>query len=260
MLLLLLTALDNVCALPLYYWKRGGNKYNFGDEISIHLVSRITGTKISYINALANQPKLCAIGSIIHHIAGEHNVIWGSGVNGKDKNKSLKFTKTDIRAVRGPLTRAYLLEQNISCPEIYGDPALLFPWFFPEFAKQPKYEYIIIPHYSEEHLFPKSLYKNLVYPSEPWQDVISKIVSSKFVISSSLHGIIIAEAYGIPARLLKINDNEPLFKYEDYYQGTGRVTFTPAHSVEEALAMQGEPPLQCDLQKLYGAFPFDYWQ
>ena len=76
--------------------------------------------------------------------------------------------------------------------------------------------------------------KNVVYPTQPWYEVIEKILDSKFVISSSLHGIIIAEAFGIPARLLKITDKEPLFKYADYYYGTGRFDFQAATSVAQA--------------------------
>ena len=65
------------------------------------------------------------------------------------------------------------------------------------------------------------------------------ILDSSFVISSSLHGIIISEAYGIPARIIRPDDffadkfwqYEPLFKYEDYYYGTGRSNFTYANNI-----------------------------
>ena len=68
---------------------------------------------------------------------------------------------------------------------------------------------------------------------------IRAILDSEFVISTSLHGLVLADAYGIPARMLRITENEPLFKYQDYYEGTGRSTFTFATSVEEALTMGG---------------------
>jgi pyruvyltransferase len=89
--------------------------------------------------------------------------------------------------------------------------------------------------------------------------VIEKILDSKFVISSSLHGVIVAEAYGIPAKLLRIAETEPLFKFNDYYAGTGRDHFEFATSVEEALQMGGEEPFKCDLEALYNSFPFEYW-
>jgi pyruvyltransferase len=39
------------------------------------------------------------------------------------------------------------------------------------------------------------------------------------VLSSSLHGIVLAEAFRIPARMLRLTENEPLYKYQDYYEG-----------------------------------------
>ena len=78
-------------------------------------------------------------------------------------------------------------------------------------------------------------------------------------ISSSLHGIVVAEAYGIPARYLRVTENEYIIKYQDYYLGTNRTHFQFAASVEEALLLGGEEPGSCDLEKLYDAFPFEYW-
>lgn len=253
--------------LPLFYWNekwRGRTFVNFGDYISLKLVERIVdGPVRTYVKGQPTvEKKLLATGSIIS-FGRDHDIVWGSGINGKLLHKKdYKCSALDIRSVRGPLTRQFLKEHlNIDAPEIYGDPALLVPYFFPEFTRQerPAYDYIIIPHYSEEEHFQKAEWDNVVFSTEPWDIVLSKILDSRFVISSSLHGVILAEAYGIPARLLRITNNEPLFKYYDYYAGTGRPEFNFATTVDEALEMGGEPPIQCDLEKLYRAFPFEYW-
>jgi pyruvyltransferase len=249
--------------LPLCYWHRKKAE-NFGDYLSLKLVERIVGRPVvpAITKKEMEKPKLLAIGSILI-LANEGDVVWGTGMNGKRMDLSLyNFDHVDVRAVRGPLTRDFLNSNfNINCPEVYGDPALLVPYLFPEFKRKtnPEHEYIIIPHYTEEFLFPKCLFPNAVYPTEPWDQVIKKILNSKFVISSSLHGLVIAEAYGIPARYLRLSDNEPLYKYKDYYLGTNRSHFDYATSVEEALEMGGEPPQACDLEKLYNSFPFDCW-
>lgn len=248
--------------LPLYYWQKKGGE-NFGDHLSLKLVERIIGGQVLMAEqADWSQQKLLAVGSILV-FANEGDVVWGTGMNAKRLDLAFyKFNNLDVRAVRGPLTRDFLTKNfNIHCPEIYGDPVLLLPYFFPEFKKKahPKYEYVIVPHYSEEVLFPKELYPHVVYPTDPWNEVVKKILDSKFVISSSLHGLIVAEAYGIPARLLRISEHEPLFKYEDYYLGTGRSHYAYARSIEEALEMGGEPVFKCDLKKLYDSFPFEYW-
>jgi pyruvyltransferase len=260
LILILSSHLTNGASLPLFYWHE--KFLNFGDYLALILVERIVGQPIrEYQKSMGNERKFLSIGSILT-FANDNDIVWGSGVNGKWLDpKHYKFKKLDVRAVRGPLTRDFLIKNfNIKCPEIYGDPALLIPHLFPEFKrkKNPSYTYLIIPHYSEQTLFPKSMHANVVYPTDPWQQVLEKILDSKLVISSSLHGIIVAEAFGIPARLLRPK-REPLFKYHDYYLGTKRSTFTVAETVEEALVLGGEPPAQCDIQKLYETFPFEFW-
>ena len=94
--------------------------------------------------------------------------------------------------------------------------------------------------------------------SDDWMAVIDKIVMTKLVICSSLHGIILAESYGVPAILL--NDyGMNLFKYEDYYYSTGRFDFPVAKTVEEALKL-APPPLPDFTEmreSLVSSFP--YW-
>jgi pyruvyltransferase len=253
--------------LPLCYWQHG--KFtNFGDELSYQLVKRIVGKSIRKYNKNTGmkEKKLLAIGSIIS-FADTGDVVWGSGIKKENLYEiKYKFTNLDVRAVRGPLSRQFLMKNfNIEVPEVYGDPALLIPYFFPEFQRnpEPRYDYIIIPHYSEQGLYPKVSKDEkyaVVYPTDPWDEVIAAICNSKLVISGSLHGIIIAEAYGIPARLLRqVTRQEPIFKYQDYYYGTGRYNFGIAFSITEALQMGGEVPIQCDLEALYNAFPFEFW-
>lgn len=249
--------------LPLYYWQQ--EKFvNFGDYLSLKIVERIVDAPVRVYkhHPKWKEKKLLALGSLMYFAVND-DVIWGTGINGKTPLKEqYKFTRLDVRAVRGPLTRRFLKEHfEIEAPEIYGDPALLIPYLFPEFKKKenPAYDYVIIPHFKEIHLFPKSRFPNVIYPTEPWDVVIEKILDSRFVISSSLHGIVVAEAFGIPARMLRVTESEFLFKYMDYYAGTNRPHLNYATSVEEALLMGGEQPFECDLQRLYEAFPFEFW-
>lgn len=249
--------------LPLYYWQQP-NFVNFGDYLSLKLVEKIIGGPVEVYkkNPFKERRKLLAIGSILY-FANQNDVVWGSGTNGKIADiKKYNFTKLDVRAIRGPLSRKFLIENfDVDCPEIYGDPALLVPYLFPKFKKKkyPSHPYIIIPHYSEKKFFPQGVYANVVYPTDPWDQIIEKILDSQFVISSSLHGVILAEAFGIPARYLRITENEPILKYNDYYLGTNRPNFRFATTIEEALELGGEDPFDCDLEALYDAFPFEFW-
>lgn len=246
--LMLSIALISSLFSELIYWRPAWGK-NFGDELSPLLVERILGRRIT-----RNEPRLLAIGSIIH-FSGKNDHIWGSGVNGKvlGRNQYIK-KRPHVHAVRGPLTRQFLSKFGIVAPPIYGDPALLIPDYFPELTPTPSKEYVIVPHYSEVSRFEGVA--NVIDPRSAPLPVIRKILNARFVISSSLHGLIIAEAFGIPARHLRVSKTEPDFKYIDYYLGTGRGGFTSAHSVTEALEMGGEPAPVVDKQALIDAFPF----
>ena len=100
----------------------------------------------------------------------------------------------------------------------------------------------------------------VLYPTCNWRRFISRILTADLVISSSLHGIIVAEAFGIPSRLLRLTSAEPMLKYQDYYSGTGRNKFSYAHSIEDAQRMGGEELPQFDADGLLRAFPIDLWR
>jgi pyruvyltransferase len=251
--------------LPLFFWD-ARPKYgfeNFGDALSQVLVEKILGYKVQIAsNPYSGQKKMLGMGSILNY-AQDDDVLWGTGINGKTPLDAYHFSRLEVRAVRGPLTRQFLLDRGIPCPEVYGDPTLLLPYCFPEFQKSehPSRDYLIIPHFSDEYLF--SGHPNMLSVKENWETVIRAILDSRFVISSALSGVIVAEAFGIPARLLIVDNSantENLVKYEDYYQGTQRATFKYAISIEEALEMGGEPMPVCDFEKLYDAFPFEYFK
>jgi len=245
--------------LPLYWWRTNERTSfegtNFGDELSFAIVERILGKPPT--RASASEHKLLAVGSILQ-FAIDGDVVWGSG-DQQNSASAFHFKTLDVRAVRGPLTRQALLNCGIHAPAIYGDPALLLPYLFPEFKRSetPAYDYIIIPHISEIGLFARE--NNVVWPTEPWQEIVQKITNSKFVISSSLHGLVVAESFGIPARC--INKTKRVFskKYLDYYMGTGRPGYTQAFSVQQALEMGGEPPPIFNAEALLNAFPYEYF-
>jgi len=242
---------------PLYWWEPSPDRSNFGDALSALIVERVLGHRVEKAD-IDDTNKLLAIGSILQ-FAMDGDIVWGAGINGKHPViQDYHIRNLDVRAVRGPLSRCFLRLLGIEVPEIYGDPALLLPKLCPEFKKEPKSDYLVIPHISEIDLFPQD--GHVVYPDEPWDVIVEKIVKSKFVIASSLHGIIVAEAFGIPTRWLRVTENEPKFKYHDYYLGTGRHMSQCARSVEEALKLGGERPIVIDLNQLMEAFPMNLFE
>lgn len=233
---------------------------NFGDllgpEIVAHILSR---AGLSNSNAFSKF-RLLTVGSILH-FAKTGDVIWGTGVNGKISLEAHDFNNLDVRAVRGPLTRAFLMEKNIIVPEVYGDPGLITPMVFPHLkvlAKNPKFDVTFIPNYNDLPFLSKQ--ENILNPCSGLMKCLEKIAQSKFVVGSSLHAIIIAESLGIPARLIK-SSVENDFKYNDYYLGTGRSNIQFANDYEHALELGGAQAITIDIiPSLTATFPYDLWQ
>lgn len=233
---------------------------NFGDLLGPLVVDYMKEQgNVTNLSAV-NNTRLLTIGSILH-FAKDNDVIWGTGVNGKIPSGSHVFNDLDVRAVRGPLTREFLIQRGIYTPEIYGDPGLLIPLVFPhlkELSEKPKFEYTFIPNYNDVQFLENK--KNVFSPRSGMMRCLERIAQSKLVVGSSLHAIIIADALGIPARLIKSNiENE--FKYNDYYYGTGRMNFSYATNLEDALALGGEKTInhQEVIAPLLASFPVDLW-
>lgn len=117
----------------------------------------------------------------------------------------------------------------------------------------------VVPNFRDMQLNPGwQLSAKVLNPRAPLKRCLSRIAASEFVVGSSLHGIIVAEALGVPARVIR-SAVESDFKYNDYYQGTGRAGFSPAETVREAIAAGGEPPPVFHAESLLAAFPADLW-
>jgi len=246
-----------------FYWDGGAAKIkNFGDQLSPDLVSRFAGVDVkNAIRSRPNRRRLLAVGSILHY-ASEGDCIWGAGVSGNYLSSIwYKFSRLEIRAVRGPLTQNFLRTTlKLDCPGLFGDPGLLVPYVFPEFKREkPEREVLVVAHFLDKMYFGGCGHAVMATDEHHWTEIVAAIVSSNLVVSTSLHGVVLAEAFGVPARLLRIGSYETLFKYQDYYEGSGRRKWRYAESLMQAVGMGGEDPPQLDLDALREAFPWHLW-
>jgi pyruvyltransferase len=245
--------------VTVYYYKRFNKIDNVGDLLSPIVVDMVK-EHLNLVNQKHVTKRMFAIGSVIT-AAKSDMVVWGSGVHYEDS--IIPKFDLDIRAVRGPLSREKLIQNGFKCPEYFGDPALLLPLFYkPNTEKQ--YEYTIIPHFfKDDEINDKYKENQITTLTSDWKGFIDRIASSKYIISGSLHGIIIAEAYGVPAILIDLLDGD-MFKYKDYYYSTGRKDIIVAKSVEDALEDKKSMPAIGNLEKLQKdliqSFPKDLWQ
>lgn len=240
------------------YAKLPSRTNNFGDMLTPLVVEGMV-RRNSLSIASPKPRRLLAIGSITH-FAQDGDVLWGTGVNGKTPQTSYKFASLDVRAVRGPRTRERLAQMGIDAPAIYGDPALLLPALMPQlgqWAAEPVHDVTVVPNLNDYRRLRGGT--DVVNPRAPLMEVLERIARSRLVVGSSLHGIVIAESLGIPARLVKPNWEHAL-KYEDYYLGTGRTGIYSAESVEEAVRDgRGHEPARFDGESLMHSFPSDLW-
>ena len=260
--------------IPLYWWEgyggprtvlsrlgRGQHPYvqNFGDLLSPFIVSSMAGRSVRYS---LKPGKLLALGSILSALSSGDRV-WGSGFLSSDHIRfAVAQNHVRYHAVRGPQTRSLLTRHGLDCPEVYGDPALLLPRFVKDDVVR-SHRLGFIPHFSHARHFRKQSIDpalRMIDVEQPVAEVVRAILSCEVVLSTSLHGLIVAEAYGRPALLLV--QQQPLqgdlLKFRDYFEATNRdLVYEPydanlSRLVERALA-QGPPVI--DLDPLESAFP-----
>lgn len=208
---------------------------NWGDNISYDVIKKLSGYEslpmesvFWYSKGMRKNGKIVAIGSVMYYTL-ENDIVWGTGCI---KQGSIGKAPRKVLAVRGPLTRYELLSRDISVPDIYGDPALLIPRIYKVPNVKKNYKYGIIPHYIEysdknsldvikklEHLGCKII--NICSETE---DFINELSDVEIVLSSSLDGLIAADAYGIPNARIKLSNRiiGLHFKFIDYYMSVQR--------------------------------------
>lgn len=81
------------------------------------------------------------------------------------------------------------------------------------------------------------------------------------ILSASLHGIILAESYNIPAVFINDGVNDQIMKYIDWYYSTNRFDFRSAATVEQAIQIEPMelPNLDKMRENLLKTFPIDLW-
>ena len=205
--------------IKLYWLAKLGE--NFGDVLGYELISRMVKDQNIEVIKTGNCD-LFSMGSLLHLIPRNYTkYIWGTG--SIDGNK-LSFQYAKIKAVRGVLTRNLLqLDEDVAL----GDPAILVPLFF-GIKSLKKYKLGVIPHYVDQgHPMLKSLKAdpqvNMIDVFLPVPKFIDEVSKCDFIISSSLHGLIVAEAMGIESGWIKVTDKVigKGYKFKDYYSAFG---------------------------------------
>lgn len=219
---------------------------NMGDLLNKDMIEDVFNIEVE--QASLKECDIIAIGSTLDHTMystdmiqrlkqriayfGSKKVhIWGTGFIRDNPEKDTKFVYKDveIHAVRGELSKKRVekvLDKKLDIPT--GDGGLLVErWvgYYPE----KKHKVGIIPHFKEqEHPSVKKLLEGyedttLINLREDPKTVCEKIGECEYIISSSLHGMIVADSFHIPN--IHITLNNGMFgdgnKFADYLSGFG---------------------------------------
>lgn len=251
--------------INLFWWARTNN---LGDNLSPYLVERLSGQKIAplpfkytkdtilhIIRQLWNfkrlykqdlmgelvpeSPCMTAIGSILGECPADA-VVWGSGF----LEASHMYRGNPITACRGALTRDVLIKQGAHLPAQLplGDPAILTPLVHNR-SVEKKYTVGLIPHISELDYFTKhyGAHRIIRFDTDRVWDTIDELRSCAYILSSSLHGIILAHAYGIPAIWVNTGIlSSSAFKFHDYFSSVQIPFYYGFFDLKEVLSSEAD--------------------
>lgn len=201
------------------------NSVNFGDYLAQWIPQQL-GHEVELVESDCNEDHIAITGSILNH-TNEHCTVWGAGI--ARESDSIGNPK-QILATRGHLSRAKAEAQGYTVQAV-GDPCLLLPDFYIPIGKK-ECKLAIIPHFADYYdamqkyrdVFDKdgpvcNIVNLLQFPYK----VIHDVITCEYAISSSLHGLILAHAYGIPCRWVEFGDKVlgDGFKFRDYFSSVG---------------------------------------
>ena len=245
-------------------------KDNWGDKLNLPIVEKISGRQVFNFNDVVNvcqRPAYSVIGSGLGRFFADADlVVWGTGFIWYDMTPVCAPKR--ICAVRGPLSRKKYLDAGIPCPEVYGDPALLCPKYWRFDGVEKKYKVGFIPQCMDKELPIVSELADrpnvkVIDIFASIEQVLKDILSCEAILSSSLHGLVAADAYGVPSLWLRLSEKPlgDLFKFQDFYASIGLLDARPAGlqspSEVDALAEKCVAhDLEVDLEKLMEVCPF----
>lgn len=237
---------------------------NLGDGLSAVIVAALSGLPVRHANFDAANERLVSVGTIGHAQKNGRPHFWGTGLDASRNavNPALKHfvlptdTEFKVHATRGPMTARTLRQAGLEVNEVFGDPVSLLDQVWPMKDVEKKWDLGVVLHISElaemtPNSGPRTEFVRYNVPAElesririinticaptpaDLEKTVREIVSCRAVLSMSLHGLVIAESYGIPCAWFRDGGNNEMsfvdvrdsservdHRLRDYYLGTG---------------------------------------
>lgn len=215
-------------ARPLKVWCFSAQ--NFGDALT-PIILRAHGFDVDVVEREA-EADLFGIGSILRRVP--HNAsarIWTSGMIAPNAGPALRFgPEIKILALRGTLSRDRITGIVDTVP--LGDGGLLIGRVFTDPVPLATAQIGLVPHMQDRksrvirEAQQDSRFR-IINVFDKVEAVVNAIRSCTVVLSSSLHGLITADSFGIPNAALAFVDSgktaEDTGKFADYGSAFGRL-------------------------------------
>lgn len=167
---------------------------NIGDELGPAILERL-GYRVRRVPL--EQADLIASGSVLElaeQKARPGATVWGAGF--------LIPTRRLTKSLHVAAARGALAARQAGTPDaVLGDPGLLVPLLWGQPWK-PTHRLGVVAHYADNTNY-RDWADTVIDPTRPVDEVIGQILSCHTIASSSLHGLIVAAAYGIPTMRLE---------------------------------------------------------
>jgi len=202
---------------------------NFGDALTPYILSRY-GVPFELVSSF-EAANLLGIGSNLDRVRHDNApiVIWSAGFM-YPKSRPVRYgPNTRFLGVRGHDTEAAIVPARPADLAI-GDGGLLVGSLFGHGRVTKKYDIGIIPHMSDVRAaaslgLPGWAGAKIIDVLAPLEQVLQDIAACRRIASSSLHGIVTADAFGIPSCYAVFEGGRVVegdgFKYADYASALG---------------------------------------
>lgn len=259
--------------VPAYWWD---GHPNFGDALTPWLLPRYG---LLPVHTAPERAKLVGVGSILEQMPEDFaGVIWGSGLL---RGARCRFPGARVLALRGNLTRQQL---GLSVTPALGDPGILVSRHLARRAV--RWRLGIVPHgvhANDPHVARLAARSpgdvRIVNVARTPGRVISEIAACEAIVSTSLHGLVVADSFGIPAAWTVLSPGlwGEDFKFRDYESvmtpGTTRRVTVDSHtthrdllaaatSADEECTQRSMSELEASIAEIHAVegFPLSAWR
>ncbi len=287
-------------------WMQGSQVGNMGDLFAPILLAAFSGQPVRHVSSRSWRQRLITIGTIGQKQRFGRVDIWGAGFGSPGQSafqvqtgfRHPPLTRFMPHALRGPFSAALLRHAGYAVPALYGDPAWLLPRLWPGQGVEKRWDLGVVVHMSEaerldpatgadpafrRYAVPEGLRSHVrVFSTLVERDIgqvrarVEDILACRRILSTSLHALAVAEAYGIPCaafdfhpgtsgRVAVDDDGVPVdHRMRDFYAGSGArdvlVYRTERHvptDWDDAIGFMDRhwQPLRYDPSALLDAFP-----